>query len=333
MGRQLYQVGEHRSNLNREVILRVMSVLALRSPNHPRLLELKTAAEWQDAWTKTEEAIKRALDFLRQDAGIPMRSLLPTEYVLLVPAAFLHRTGGVFASPEERDQLRRWIYLASAFGHYSGSVETRLAQDVALIYSDDRGSILPALVQSAQEPRTPETKLTGADLRGKTIRSPFNHLLQLAALHNDAKTWWSHHSIAHDPESKGLAIERHHIFPRNWLKRNGLQGHPDTDTLANLAFLSKHDNIRISDEDPASYLAGADQGELEGQWVPTDSALWTPDRFEDFIEARCDLLAEALNDLLGLQSAPAGEEPLAADEAPEPAIGAWAEGETQIVAA
>lgn len=310
--------------INREVLFRIMSTLSVGSPNHTRLLELKETEQWQEAWKKAKAAVDHAVGFLKDDAGIPVRSLLPTEYVLLLPAVFLEKANGSFVTPEERDSLVRWVLLASAFGHYSGSVETTLAADINAWRAPD-GDLFSTLLRNAQEPRTPDVELTREDLAGKTRRSPFLRLLQIAALANGAKSWWSHRSITYDPDSRGMAVEIHHIFPRNWLKKNGLEDHPDLDTLANFAFLSKHDNIKISDGDPATYLQEADEEELRRQWVPTDPALWTAERFSDFCAERSRLLAGALNELLGLAQAPSDKEPLDADETPEPDVGAWAE--------
>jgi hypothetical protein len=89
--------------------------------------------------------------------------------------------------------------------------------------------------------------------------------------------------------------------------------------------LSKWDNIRISDDDPAEYLALADENVLRAQWIPLDPDLWTANRFEDFCAARRTLLAGALNDMLGLTAPDGPDEPLGADELPEPEIGAWAD--------
>ena len=163
-------------------------------------------------------------------------------------------------------------------------------------------------------------------------RSPFLKLLQIAAVAGDAKSWWSHRSITDDPDHRGMGVEIHHVFPQNWLKKNGLGGHVELDTLANFAFLSKHDNIKISDGDPASYLKEADTDELRSQWIPLDSALWTVDRFTEFCGERRRLLAGALNELLGLTRAPLSQEPLDADESPEPEVGAWAEDESAVTA-
>jgi hypothetical protein len=318
--------------INREVLLRIMSTLAVDSPNHTRLLGLRDQAAWQTAWERTEKAVKHAVGFLRNDVGIPGRSLLPTEYVLLLPAVFLEKTNGNFGDVGESEALGRWLLLASAFGHYSGSLETRLASDIQIWRANPSLQGLTELVRAAQEPRTPDTLLTVDDLAGKTRRSPFLKLLQIAAVKGDAKSWWGHRSITYDPESRGMSVEIHHIFPRNWLKKKGLGKHPELDTLANFAFLSKHDNIKIRDDDPGEYLDKADPEELTSQWVPTDKSLWTADRFEDFCEARRHLLAAALNDLLGLSAEATQLEPLDADEAPEPEVGAWGEDFLEYVA-
>jgi hypothetical protein len=122
-----------------------------------------------------------------------------------------------------------------------------------------------------------------------------------------------------------MAVEIHHVFPRNWLKNNNLGAHPELDILANFAFLSKHDNIKISDGNPAKYLAAADPEELRTQWIPQDPSLWRAEGFSEFCSARRELLAQVLNSLLGLTVTPLQEEPLDADESPSPEVGAWAE--------
>lgn len=309
--------------INREVLLRIMSVLTRNRPNHIRLLDLRSEDEWRSGWEKTERAVRHAVQFVRDDARVPSRSLLPTEYAIVVPAVLLHdRSGSLAAGDAER--LSVWIYLSSAFGHYSGSLETTLAADVNALRRADT-DVLAELGRMAQEPRTPGARLTAEDLRGKTQRSPLLRLMQLRAVQTGAQSWWSHRAITHDPLTKGLSVEVHHIFPRAWLKKNDLGSHAELDTLANFGFLSKHDNIKISDGDPAQYLQAATREELEAQWVPTDPALWQAASFDDFCAERRRLIANGLNDMLGLTIAATEEQPLAADESPEPELGAWAE--------
>ena len=198
--------------LNREVLLRIMSVLAV------------AAAPTIFAWCKglgclgrclgrLHDSVLDAINFLRDDGRIPSKSLLPTEYVALLPSVFLHDRSGRF-QPGEADQLIRWVLLASAFGHYSGSVETRLAADIALLRNaTSPADALPSLIRAAQEPRTPDLALSADDLFGRTMKSPLLRLLQLRATQLGAASWVSNRAITWDPNHKGLAVEVHHIFP------------------------------------------------------------------------------------------------------------------------
>ena len=318
--------------LNREVLLRIMSVIALGSPNHIRLVELKEGAKWKEGWAATKRAVLDAVNFLRDDARIGGRSLLPTEYVVLLPTIFLHDRKGKF-EPGEVDRLVRWLVLASAFGHYSGSLETRLAADITLLRAPEASGadVLGSLIRAAQEPRSPGAKMTADDLKGRTRKSPLLRLLQLRATQLGARNWVSNRAITDDPNHNGLAVEVHHVFPKAWMRKNKVGSHPEIDTLANFAFLSKWDNIKISDDDPATYLAKAHPDVLRAQWIPLDQSLWSAERFTDFCSARRELLAGALNEMLGLDQTVVSGEPIGADEVPEPEIGAWAEDEVGAV--
>ena len=192
--------------------------------------------------------------------------------------------------------------------------------------------MLPNLIRAAQEPRSPGVQLTADDLRGRNKRSPFLKLLQLRATQLGAQSWVSNRAITWDPNHKGLAVEVHHIFPKAWMRKNKKASHPELDTLANFAFLSKWDNINISADDPAEYLSKADEDVLREQWIPLDSTLWSVDRFDDFCRARRELLAAAINEMLGLDRPAAEDEPLGSDESPEPELGAWAEEELEELA-
>lgn len=54
--------------------------------------------------------------------------------------------------------------------------------------------------------------------------------------------------------SKKSALERHHLFPKAWLQRNGINEKRDTNQIANFALVEWSDNIAISDISPIEYL-------------------------------------------------------------------------------
>jgi hypothetical protein len=69
--------------------------------------------------------------------------------------------------------------------------------------------------------------------------------------------------------------------------------------IANMAFITGQTNRRISNKEAAEYLASIvkKQGEsaLESQCVPTDPALWSIDRYRDFLQVRREALAARMN--------------------------------------
>lgn len=50
------------------------------------------------------------------------------------------------------------------------------------------------------------------------------------------------------------ALERHHLFPKAWLMRNGITEQRDYNQIANFALVEWSDNIAISDKEPKVYL-------------------------------------------------------------------------------
>lgn len=49
-------------------------------------------------------------------------------------------------------------------------------------------------------------------------------------------------------------LERHHLFPKAWLMRNGITEQRDYNQIANFALVEWSDNIAISNKEPKVYL-------------------------------------------------------------------------------
>lgn len=69
-----------------------------------------------------------------------------------------------------------------------------------------------------------------------------------------------------------------------------------------MAFITGQTNRRISNKEAVEYLSSIvkKQGEaaLASQCVPTDPALWSMDRYRDFLQARRVALAERMNSFI-----------------------------------
>lgn len=68
--------------------------------------------------------------------------------------------------------------------------------------------------------------------------------------------------------------------------------------LGNLQLLIERENLGKSDSDLPSWLRTRDATYFEQHLIPRDPELWEPDRFLDFIDAREDLIRNALKRFL-----------------------------------
>lgn len=284
--------------VDREAILRLMATMAGVGADSIRLIKKEmTGDRLKQAWQDTEEALKLAVDFFKSAAGIPKSGLLTSPNLMVVPAFLLHFRRQQL-QPGEQDQLRRWIYTAMAFSHYSNQVESKLDAEAKAVRELPADQLWDDMIRRASGPRSLNTPLAPADLEDKGNRSPLFNLLYVAALQAGAKDWWNNLALAGAPVGRGHKIEYHHVFPQ--AKTKSVYPASLRDSIANFAFLSAIGNKKVGAKDPATYLPTIDKSELSKQWVPLDATLWALDRFPEFCAVRRRLLADQLNTMLGL---------------------------------
>ncbi|WP_257134715.1 GmrSD restriction endonuclease domain-containing protein [Streptomyces sp. ms115] len=300
--------------LNREAVLRLTSLLAGTGAHHIKLIgaDMDEAAP-KDAWHATERALRFAIDFLKGECAIPRSEVLSSPNVTIVPALLLHHRDGKLR-PGEAQLLRRWVYTAMAFSHYSLQVEGKLDSEARLIKSREGEGLFAELIRRASGTRSRDSALHPRDLEQKYSTHPFFKLLYIAALRGTARDWATNIAISDQPMNSGAKIEFHHVFPR--ARVQGTYAKEEWNSLANLAFVTGQTNKMISSGLPVDYMAGIATERLAEQWIPGDPELRSLDRFPDFLAARRSLLANVLNELLGLPSYDAQVIPRDIDELP-----------------
>jgi hypothetical protein len=102
-------------------------------------------------------------------------------------------------------------------------------------------------------------------------------------------------------KAKKSAIERHHLFPRNYLRSLGITETRDTNQIANYALVEWWDNIDISDLSPADYFpqyaSRLKSEELETMcyWHALFEG-WENTKYEDFLVSRRKAIAGVIRD-------------------------------------
>lgn len=159
-----------------------------------------------------------------------------------------------------RKVIARWFFMSSLTGRYTNSPETRMEQDLADLRTiHDANEFTALLNRQIDETLTEDfwTITLPNDLATSASRSPSLFAYYAALQLLDARVLFSTLKVAEllDPalKAKKAAVERHHLFPKAYLAKQGIVSERDTNQTANYALVEWADNISISDDAPAEY--------------------------------------------------------------------------------
>jgi len=245
----------------------------------------------EKAWERVKAGMDQAVSFLVSNCLIERLDYLPTQYVLIPLAIFFDRFGDN-VSEEQAADLERWVYMALIWNRYSGASESASDQDIAAIKTE---TPIPNMIQNLEDKIGRNRPVTERELRDQRKNSPFMLISYVLARKSSAQDWFNG-VLIHGNES----LELHYIFPKELLREKydlRAQSHL-LDQVANLAFLSKKADVKIRSLSPDQYLPSIPEHRLYAQKIPQDVNLWQLPQFEDFLKARRELLATAINQML-----------------------------------
>ena len=245
----------------------------------------------------TSGHVDRLLNLIGSRLGLDHDRVLGGRYALPLMARYLELRGGAIADPGERDKLLYWYVHSFLWGRFSVSTETVLNQDLAFIENIEDG--LDRLIEKLRQKRG-DLRIHPDDFLGQNRGARFYPLLYMLTRVWQALDWETGIELRGHLLGNLSSLELHHIFPKALLYKEGYKS-AKVNALANFTFLTKETNLKVSDKDPAAYLAAyaeKDPALLSSHWIPLDPELWRLDRYEDFLAARRELLAAAANDFL-----------------------------------
>lgn len=256
----------------------------------------RPAVEIEKTWQKTARGVRLTLDFVEGNVGIPGSDFLASQFSLIPLVTIFAKRDHLSVSEEKT--LRRWLLRANAFSHYVGASESKLSQDLNALGANAEN--VPALYEQLERDLRGAPSVRPVDLKRAGMGNPLFPLAYLAVIKNNATDWFRGIRIRRDSFAEDQKIELHHIFPKKLLNAREVDRYI-RDEIANIAFLSQKANRSILASPPEKYLSDiAEQApeRLQAQFVPMNPALWQLDRFEDFLEERREMLANAMNDVL-----------------------------------
>lgn len=199
-----------------------------------------------------------------------------------------------------------WFFMCLITGRYTGSAESRMERDLADFRRVKNQEEYVKLLNEIIEAKLTDDfweKTLPLNLNSSSSTSPTLFAYYAALNILDAKGLFSKLKVS-DLLRTGLkanksSLERHHLYPKAWLKRNGIVDKREYNQIANFALVEWSDNIKISDKSPKEYLPyyinRFDSDELEKMyfWHALPKG-WEEMEYDDFLNKRRLLIAKVV---------------------------------------
>jgi hypothetical protein len=245
-------------------------------------------------------------------AGYRREELIISSMAAIYSYAFFMIGKCVYKVPQSvlRKAIARWFFACALTARYSSSPETAMEKDIAALrdvataqefvdYLEDQMTL--TLTTDYWNITLPGNMATSA-ARSPELAAYFAALNLL-----DARVLFSKVKVSElmDPglQPRKALLDRHHLFPKAYLKKNGFSTTRQTNQIANMALLEWPQNIHIKDDPPASYLPRVmDNGTFTekerldfSHWHALPES-WETMEYEVFLQTRRKLIAQVIRE-------------------------------------
>jgi len=244
---------------------------------------------------KVEKGILGTLDFLKREVNIRHYKMIPFPGLLVPLTAFFatNKSDGFHYTDRQRNKLLRWFWRSLFTRRFSAGVNQRQASDIIEL-------------NRLKKDENYEIRLPKADILIDFEKSYFSsssangRVLILLLNSMQPQSFLSGAKIDLDKVLiKGSKHEYHHIFPKKYLERQGVDK-KEINVLANFCFLTRSDNNKIKDQSPKQYLKYIPKEKinayLASAFCPSDTGDLT---YSEFLKKRSKILTDKALELMG----------------------------------
>jgi hypothetical protein len=222
-----------------------------------------------------------------------------------------------------RKVIARWFFMSSLTGRFTGSPESAMEFDLARFREVKNSDGFVNILENACNMALTEDywRITlPNDLATSSPRSPSLFAYNASLVLLEARALFSNLKISEllDPVSHGNrgAVERHHLFPKAYLKKVSITDLRETNQIANYALVEWSDNVKIMDQSPTEYLPGMasrfskeEQARMYHWHALPDN--WDQMNYREFLEQRRELIAQVIYEgyrALSAEKAPSAQD-------------------------
>jgi hypothetical protein len=246
-------------------------------------------------WDSVCEAIKLAVEYLRNSIGVPVSQLLPYP-AMIVPFAYYFYKAGVNPDATTGLMLHHFFWRVGLGERYSRSLDSHLAQDIKKIEAILKGKSPKYDWEVDTSPEYIESN--GFFSAGKAYIKTLLCLLAsknpLSFRDNSAV------NVSNDWLARSNSKNYHHFFPKSYLRDNGHEWWY-ANHIANITLVDDQLNKReIGAKPPSKYVAKFEKTNKElgvalaSHFIDLDTFGIRDDNYDRFFKMRCKRLSRAL---------------------------------------
>ena len=210
----------------------------------------------EESWKLTKRGIEDTINFLKNKGFVDTSNALPSLN-LMIPLLVYATRNKLEDTEEKSNGFLFWFFNATLWARYSGTVETKLTQDLGTLNQDKPWiALTEAMWQGVGKNRI----LTAEYVRGKGSGNPLFSMMYIRARSKSAQDYETGRAVAYSNFGSKNKIEFDHIFPRSKLNNQLPTTYDDAqkkriiNEVANLAFLTKEGNLIKTNDDPEKYF-------------------------------------------------------------------------------
>ena len=294
----LESLNAHGFSFDRDFVLKTCLVLLRQGARYEVVKFRKPGVREQikSQWDRISEAIQDVLDYVCGKTFVKCDKALPT-YLVLIPLVYVRfHYPDAWRRARDRDKYLLRCSLAGAFGGRPDNLLDRLVRKIDKLEDFSLKEFFGEIRSLGRSLELTEDRLWRLGYRSGSIHLLFN-------------LWYR--EFNYTPAYANNLPQVDHIFPRSKLREikvvNPVTGrrvmkYPvwDRDQLANCMLLTREENGAggKADKTPEEWFSDKDTRYLEMHLIPTGKTLWRMERYEDFIEARKELIRKRFETLL-----------------------------------
>lgn len=273
------------------------------------------------AYDKFEEALlrtvnkynfKKFLVILKSCGFISPSQIVSVNAINFAYALFLIMRAEKLPDAEIASVVRRWFVMSVLTARASGSFETTFERDLARISRSGASSVLEEIEQSELSDTFWKVGLPQR-FDSSSVNNPQFRAFLAAQVQQGHKGFLSKHATVQSMiETQG---DIHHLVPKDYLRKNGVNDKRDYNQVANYVFTETGVNLAIKNMKPGEYMTIVeaqisgesprigeitDRDELlknmHDNAVPANFADVTVDNYAEFLAERRQLMSLVLRD-------------------------------------